>query len=827
MGQPCGPALIAEATVSCSIYSNLLGCITYCGCLKIILRKSSGTDQMSGRIRSQRLLRQHARFLAAKANLSQHNAERHAFRREHPLWSVPPSNRRSGSRFDALHKRASIWREIAPARHFCSRPAFVSKHFRLGSGDVERYLRRHNVVFRINGEHVIVEVCPFCHPTNEKSDNHYKLFVWRDAGTYCCHRCNAKGSWFDLRRRLSPIDDSFETATGSIVKAEDHKSSAGEHPFVEKALPKAEGQESYVRNLFDPDYRFALNYLIAERRFSEEVLKKYGVGVGKFHITVDGKPSRNEMCITFPMYDGDGRLVRHKIRSVKSKSGMRLAPKGGNWGFFGLDLVPSDADSVVLTEGEFDAMSVYQASGRPAISLPNGASSLPLDLLPFLERFKRIFLWMDEDAAGKRGTELFSNKLGKKRCLNVQGHTKDGGYVKDANEALQKGMDLDEFLDNSAVVPHGAMLRFEDIREQIFADMVNQDTESVKAMSLPRLNALTKGLRPGEMTIVSGHTGIGKTTLLSQLSLDYSMQGVRTLWGSLEIPYVRLAARMLKQFHAVCSEGQGDLVNEFDLWADRFSELPIYFLKYHGSCPIEQIMDAMEYANYVHDCSHVVLDNLQFMSYGQRVGSNSDRIEIMNHAVAQIRDYCTSKRTHVTLVVHPRKVDDGEKIQLASVFGSAKATQDADNVLVLQRGSECRELEVLKNRFDGTLGSVKMRFDQQRLLFSQIDSPAVWTGWNYKQVVDEITAFSEGTLPKTIHRRRKSNLNSSMHNTASHERLSSIPSADKRAEEWETGEFRERNETSKNGDFDNLVGEATGTSEDAEKRKNVGWDGMG
>ena len=36
----------------------------------------------------------------------------------------------------------------------------------------------------------------------------------------------------------------------------------------------------------------------------------------------------------------------------------------------------------------------------PAISLPNGCNSLPADLIPLLERFTRIYLWMDNDKSG-------------------------------------------------------------------------------------------------------------------------------------------------------------------------------------------------------------------------------------------------------------------------------------------------------------------------------------------------------------------------------------------------------------------------------------------
>lgn len=56
-------------------------------------------------------------------------------------------------------------------------------------------------------------------------------------------------------------------------------------------------------------------------------------------------------------------------------------------------------------------MAVYQATGVPAVSLPNGASSLPLGVLPLLERFDKIYLWMDHDGPGQAGVEKFVPKL--------------------------------------------------------------------------------------------------------------------------------------------------------------------------------------------------------------------------------------------------------------------------------------------------------------------------------------------------------------------------------------------------------------------------------
>lgn len=66
--------------------------------------------------------------------------------------------------------------------------------------------------------------------------------------------------------------------------------------------------------------------------------------------------------------------------------------------------------------------------------------------------------------------------------------------------------------------------------------------------SFPRLTKIVKGLRGGELTVITGPTGSGKTTILSQLSLDLAESGLNTLWGSFEVKNRRLIQKMLQQF---------------------------------------------------------------------------------------------------------------------------------------------------------------------------------------------------------------------------------------------------------------------------------------
>lgn len=64
-----------------------------------------------------------------------------------------------------------------------------------------------------------------------------------------------------------------------------------------------------------------------------------------------------------------------------------------------------------------------------------------------------------------------------------------------------------------------------------------------------------------------------------------------------------------------------------------------------------------------------------------------------------------------------------EELGNSSIFGGAKASQEADNILILQdkrlsmlRGK--KYLQVTKNRFDGDIGIMPLDFDKETLSFA-------------------------------------------------------------------------------------------------------------
>ena len=561
-------------------------------------------------------------------------------------------------------------------------------------------------------------------------------------------------------------------STELVVGGKNHNNNNSSKTIPCLPLPPARLGGFYSSKLLDTDdsnkpnnsNNPVLDYLLSTRKLNRKTLRKYGVGRATYKFAGDQGYQEAE-CVTFPWIlsqtdletqetlrgaiivppsssssssfkksedeeDGETNQPnnssnnkdathttfvtrRIKVRAVEQKAWQRLDPAGGGWGLFGLHTVPEHAKEIILTEGEYDAMAVHQATGRPAVSLPNGCRSLPVQVLPLLERFEKIYLWMDNDAPGQEGAEKFAKKLGLNRCVLVQCF-----QAKDANEALIKNLDMDQLLDQATCVPHERLLTFKDLRSEVLHELLQPDLYTgVPIPSLPAFTKLIKGFRRGEMTVLTGPTGSGKTTFLGQISLDLSEQAINVLWGSFEIKNTRLVHKLLKQFSrdSLPDSKDPNAAEKFNALADRFEDLPLHFMRFHGGSEVDDVLDAMEYAVYVNDVEHIILDNMQFMISRKKVSNNGswDKFDVQDIAIEKFRKFATEHNVHLTLVVHPRKEDETSKLNISSFYGSAKATQEADTVIILQNDGRRKYIEVKKNRFDGTLGYAPLYFQSK------------------------------------------------------------------------------------------------------------------
>ena len=141
-------------------------------------------------------------------------------------------------------------------------------------------------------------------------------------------------------------------------------------------------------------------------------------------------------------------------------------------------------------------MSVYQHTGKVALSLPQGASHLPDQLIPLLERFEKVILWMDNDKAGELNAPKIGHKIGEKRTFIVNNEDRS---LKDANDVLRKKPELMKtLLEQASTQPSNNILKFGDLQEKVRFNIFNAELkQGMQSKVFPFFNKRVKGFRTG------------------------------------------------------------------------------------------------------------------------------------------------------------------------------------------------------------------------------------------------------------------------------------------------------------------------------------------
>lgn len=617
---------------------------------------------------------------------------------------------------ERLFPQARLQHGAAPAG--VSRRHFKKELFSIIDGsvspvpvtEIRQYLREHNISFH-DGYSCLHVPSPF------SPDQANLLFIDKTTGRFLCKDTLLEGTWEDYKDSMDLLIKegsaflSPDTMASYLEDSED-----GERQRHHMEVSRIWNKAVWFHDLEDGDAQL-IKAMFNLSKITNNTLNKFGV-----------KCFQPTKSLVFPWYNPrDCTMKGLKLLSATCQADVvdyieTVYPRPSHYhNLFGITVTGKKDTEVVITSRELDSLAVHQATGVTAISLPRGISCFPPVLLPYLEQFKRITLWLGDDLRTWEASKLFSRKLGIKRCSLIRPGDKQPSPLK----ALNLGFNLNKLLKASLPASHKSIISFSQLRSDVFSQLENiEQVAGVKWTRFPELNKLLKGHRKGELTVFTGPTGSGKTTFISEYALDLCMQGVNTLWGSFEINNVRLAKVLLTQFSLQRLEEQLD---KYDEWADRFEELPLFFMTFHGEQNIKSVIDTMLHAAYMYDINHVIIDNLQFMMGQEHL--SSDKFAVQDYIVGAFRKFATEHGCHVTLVIHPRKEDDDKELQTSSIFGSAKASQEADNVLILQdrklvSGPGKRHLQVSKNRFDGDVGVFSLEFNKSTLTFTSSKSKA-------------------------------------------------------------------------------------------------------
>lgn len=546
----------------------------------------------------------------------------------------------------------------------------VYKHFNFN--DIKDKGREFNIRF-----------CPFCNST--KKSNQFKFFINKDTGFYCCQRgsCGAKGNLYQLAKFFG--DD-----TGEVIKNK-----------VERVFKVKKVYSKPVIKLNDLK-EVSLNYIRA-RGITDDTIKH-------FKLKSDTKGN-----IIFPYYDDKGIHRLNKIRIPrkfdKAKDKTKIWQEGnGKPILFNMNNTNFN-EPLVIIEGEWDCMCVYQAGYKNVVSVPFGTQNLDWinECWDYLKGFKEFILWFDNDEAGLEAIETIIKKLGIAKCKIVINDTK----CKDSNEIMFKyGNDkVIEFIENADYRPVTDVLRL--------SECYPKKRESYN-YGINMLDTRLQGLGMGELVIWTGKRGGGKSTILNQTLIESVAQKVKCFIYSGELSNGKVREWLERQ---IATDKYIDTNNNFydckvnpilsKILGNWYND---YLYVYNDDSLNEEnsLFDFMEYAFTRYDIKRFVLDNLKTVKFE----NERDFYRSQGKFVNRLKQFARTKNVHIDLVVHPRKTGR-DTLEDEDVGGSVDIVDLADNVIVVGRVTESMEnddseasgmqtfISIKKNREFGDTGAIK------------------------------------------------------------------------------------------------------------------------
>lgn len=434
-------------------------------------------------------------------------------------------------------------------------------------------------------------------------------------------------------------------------------------------------------------------YLRDKRCLFPETIKAWGVATGDLMTgtTAEGKSySIKGPWMVFPFLkpiDGKMTLVNVKWTHIKKdEKGKKRTrqERDAEPCAFGWHLVPPRARKLVITEGEIDAMTWWQAIREAGVSDQWGVISPPAGAgsgdkqqwidydWPLLEQFDDVVLAMDMDKEGDLAVAEIAQRLGLYRVRRAS------TPLKDANECLtdmqlsseQFMQILDTARDISPETLRSAAAFLDVVLEQFYP--TRREATGIR-MPFGKMDKFR--LLPGEVTVMTGLSGHGKSALISQIVLHSVDSGEKACVASMEMRPAMTLERMTRQGTRKQKPDPGE-IERFLSWLD----IRLWLYNVLGSTKTEPLIDAMLYARRRFGCSIFVIDSLM------RCGIKVDDLEGQDDFVKRLCAFAEAEYCHVVLIAHSKKPEDeSAPVGKLSIKGSGGITDNAYNTLSLWR----------------------------------------------------------------------------------------------------------------------------------------------
>lgn len=203
---------------------------------------------------------------------------------------------------------------------------------------------------------------------------------------------------------------------------------------------------------------------------------------------------------------------------------------------------------------------------------------------------------------------------------------------------------------------------------------------------IKQLDSKIMGFDKGELSIVSGNNGSGKTSWLSQLALEAAQQGYKTIMYSGELRADRALNWLIQP-----AAGKDNLVRTDNPYAFatkvgvrdkvvRWLNDKVYLYNNRYSPKVEMIVPAVERCIDKVGGDLVIIDNLMSMDV---TSMGSDKYDRQANVVKRLVMTAKEKNVHIIFVCHPRKSNGF--LRKDDISGSADLSNAADNVYIIHR----------------------------------------------------------------------------------------------------------------------------------------------
>ena len=225
---------------------------------------------------------------------------------------------------------------------------------------------------------------------------------------------------------------------------------------------------------------------------------------------------------------------------------------------------------------------------------------------------------------------------------------------------------------------------------QIYADAMKEMAMPYPSTGLdlfPRLTRMTGGFRAREFSILCGATGVGKTSLLSNISATLLTQRVPHFVASVETGATDFLKRVISVLEKKnYNRGEAislDVLKKIHLvhggkLATDFLQLSLYDNRFN----VETLMADIHWMVKNKGCKIALIDNLNFF---MEVTSAQNQVIEMDRVIHNLIIFCKQVDVHLIMVMHPKKTDHGRVENEFDVKGSSTAIQEAHNIFLFNR----------------------------------------------------------------------------------------------------------------------------------------------